>query len=646
MQAGVGANCWPHHNGQGCLNPFTVSPHFPVIPQAAVASQGRPQEEGHAQDEGKKDACWGSLLIKQARCAPDFAPGKNHFQHKFCSNCRAQGVKVEAARIRVMLSNLVHQNGTTVGFWNETAEIEGRYRVINQNAKCQPPIYILLEDPCSPIASSTSLAPVSADLVDDAGLVHLLVSKGTLVPVEPSWEASGRKRRRLPVTHKPPRSQSFPLPTSPAPAVGTAAGLAAGEVVLHEACLEDDVDLDDDGIEDAGRGDFDEILDAFFDNGAMGPRSLPGLAGTAAAQRLPVSHQSGGSSPTSGTESERSTAFLHDGDGPPTSTIEQDSRLSGDSSSDDAAAAYTAASSSSSCIRLQMVSPPTSPPEPPHPPEPAGTAGGGLADQASYAVDLALGLAQKAVGMASTASVLFTALFLVSVAHAVIPAERPQLISPPWALIMPMGAAAPIILQLLLECSRQMQSQKDERAARHRLLGVIVTLAAAGIIGTCRRGPELLQHYLLYAESNLNAGLEEEARARFLAGALGFGNCFTAAVALCLGAVHLVSKPNRLNSPWNTFRAVAILTGLVTCTSNTFIRFWVCPPVGLDGLPFSYPPGRTTSYATSMITMTIVLLMGVGMTSSARARLVGFAARSAARQPLGVTHSISIASFA
>ena len=129
--------------------------------------------------------CWGGVLKgDSSRCDSAFVIGKAHFKNKFCVGCRGQGITIEEKRVRVMppQTSAALKNELTQGFWNRAANI-GYYRLINQTAPCmgQP---LLVTPGEAPPADGETLLPVPRDVVDDHGMITLIVSKGTLVPIQ------------------------------------------------------------------------------------------------------------------------------------------------------------------------------------------------------------------------------------------------------------------------------------------------------------------------------------------------------------------------------------------------------------------------------------------------------------------------------
>jgi hypothetical protein len=151
---------------------------------------------------GADNECWGYIVRggDAHLCTPGFVNGINHFKNKFCPACHDHGMKVDAVRLRVSLPNTpITGNGTTEGFWNASPCYGGRFRVINQTAKCTPPSFVLLEDPDSGLASMPYLTRVQPHYIDEDGLVNVFASRGTLIPYPPGQAERLRllKRQRV-----------------------------------------------------------------------------------------------------------------------------------------------------------------------------------------------------------------------------------------------------------------------------------------------------------------------------------------------------------------------------------------------------------------------------------------------------------------
>eukprot|EP00322_Chrysochromulina_rotalis_P013368 CAMPEP_0115865548 /NCGR_PEP_ID=MMETSP0287-20121206/19778_1 /TAXON_ID=412157 /ORGANISM="Chrysochromulina rotalis, Strain UIO044" /LENGTH=732 /DNA_ID=CAMNT_0003320063 /DNA_START=40 /DNA_END=2238 /DNA_ORIENTATION=+ len=142
--------------------------------------------------------CWGTTVrgSKPYLCVASYKCGVNHLKNKFCPECHKNGIQVAASRLRMLLpTSPLIGNGTTEGFWNthNIINLRGRYRVINQTAKCAPPSFLLLEDHTSGLSAAPFLTNVPASFIDCNGMVTLLVRNGTLVPHDPSRAQRRRK---------------------------------------------------------------------------------------------------------------------------------------------------------------------------------------------------------------------------------------------------------------------------------------------------------------------------------------------------------------------------------------------------------------------------------------------------------------------
>jgi len=164
------------------------------------------------EDLNGKDSCWGQLL-GATKCAPAFKAGKMHFKNKFCDVCRARGFRVSPARVRVTHpDSSFAPNSTGGGFWNVPASPHagyGKYRLINQTAKCHGTPLLVFAEPCG---QQVGLSDMPLDYIDE-GKVMLKVSAGTLVPVDPS---GGRRRRRTkrPADDEEPTVLAQPVPSA------------------------------------------------------------------------------------------------------------------------------------------------------------------------------------------------------------------------------------------------------------------------------------------------------------------------------------------------------------------------------------------------------------------------------------------------
>jgi hypothetical protein len=149
---------------------------------------------------GADNECWGFIVRggDAHLCTPGFVIGINHLKNKLCPACHDNGMKVDAERLRVLLPNApITGNGTTEGFWNASPCYGGRFRVINQTAKCTPPSFVLLEDPVdSRLARKPYLTRVQPHYIDKDGLVNVFASKGTLVPYPPGQAKRLRLHKR------------------------------------------------------------------------------------------------------------------------------------------------------------------------------------------------------------------------------------------------------------------------------------------------------------------------------------------------------------------------------------------------------------------------------------------------------------------
>ena len=133
--------------------------------------------------EEEQPRCWGSIIAGGDGCSPDFAPGMNHLKNKFCARCRSGGVLVPAIRLKVLQAEEHDKwkNTNASGVWSGAG-----YRLINQTVRCSGPRLVVF--PHSLPADVEAGGPLPEEwLISRPGCppsVHLVVSKGTLVPLE------------------------------------------------------------------------------------------------------------------------------------------------------------------------------------------------------------------------------------------------------------------------------------------------------------------------------------------------------------------------------------------------------------------------------------------------------------------------------
>jgi len=132
--------------------------------------------------------CWGSQLTGK-ECTPDFTSGTSRFKFQFCPQCQRDGILLKPARVRVLPQDVVsaYQNPTSHGMW-ASKSISGHtveYRVINHTSKCRGDSMLILRE--ESLASVVGLPSVPQCLLDRAtGDLHLVLSRGTLVPAAPT----------------------------------------------------------------------------------------------------------------------------------------------------------------------------------------------------------------------------------------------------------------------------------------------------------------------------------------------------------------------------------------------------------------------------------------------------------------------------
>ena len=139
--------------------------------------------------------CWGSALSGDgSRCSPGFVAGRGHFKNHFCASCRTFGFSLPTARLRA-LNSTQHAEFDNAGGktpWSDGPDKGAetyRFRLINQTQKCVGPRVIILHPHADSPASSFAALPTR--WVDANGLVHVIVSKGTLTPVDADAYPSG-----------------------------------------------------------------------------------------------------------------------------------------------------------------------------------------------------------------------------------------------------------------------------------------------------------------------------------------------------------------------------------------------------------------------------------------------------------------------
>ena len=190
------------HSLQGADAPLHILAAAGEHMKACMASSSRA-----AAAEAEARPCWGLLLTGNPGCSPGFKAGTGHFKNHFCPSCARDGLRLDPAHARLLPESLraSYLNPTSHGLW-ATVETPGgmsAYRVVNQTAKCTGPPLILTREASSALAldSAAAFPPIPQNYLQN-GELHLALSKGTLVPVEPI-----RQRRES-------------LSTAPAPQLG------------------------------------------------------------------------------------------------------------------------------------------------------------------------------------------------------------------------------------------------------------------------------------------------------------------------------------------------------------------------------------------------------------------------------------------
>ena len=124
--------------------------------------------------------CWGHLLSGgHSQCDANFSTAAGHFIKKFCATCAENGISVCPSRARLLPPDDVKKyvNPTSHHFWSRKHGLV--YRVINQTNRCTgSPILIAFGND---ELDEMGFEPIPDSLVED-GALHLILSKGTLVP--------------------------------------------------------------------------------------------------------------------------------------------------------------------------------------------------------------------------------------------------------------------------------------------------------------------------------------------------------------------------------------------------------------------------------------------------------------------------------
>lgn len=144
-------------------------------------------------------------------CARVFDEPRSHFQHKFCAICKERGVRVDAARVRMVKAEYQHEVGrmtrhafgcandkepNDVFYYAATAALAGRgdvsARLVNNVAHSRGPAFIIFKDAAQvPDPLPAALAPLPEGLTErqqrvgsgmEEETINLIVKMGTLVP--------------------------------------------------------------------------------------------------------------------------------------------------------------------------------------------------------------------------------------------------------------------------------------------------------------------------------------------------------------------------------------------------------------------------------------------------------------------------------
>lgn len=133
-----------------------------------------------SQQRATEKDCWGGLIMGDgAACTPGFVCSKGHFKNKLCPHCVRHGIHIPVSRVCALpAATTTPPNRSDSGVWNASSTEGGSqfFRIINHTARCVGPRLMIFRDH----------APANALAVPESwvrnGLVHLILSKGTLVP--------------------------------------------------------------------------------------------------------------------------------------------------------------------------------------------------------------------------------------------------------------------------------------------------------------------------------------------------------------------------------------------------------------------------------------------------------------------------------
>ena len=130
-------------------------------------------------------ACWSTELAHATMqlhpCMPFWRSGSRHLRYKFCIDCREEGVRVPANRIRMQnpLRKLRYTDGKAKGVWSILTFANG----CTVSFRCAKPDLLIFASELE--AASMNLLPVRATLVDDSGHVHFQLQEHEMVARSP-----------------------------------------------------------------------------------------------------------------------------------------------------------------------------------------------------------------------------------------------------------------------------------------------------------------------------------------------------------------------------------------------------------------------------------------------------------------------------
>lgn len=154
---------------------FPETPAPPVVPNNSGIDAKATIED---------TTCWGGLLqASLADCTPNFVATRGHFKNKLCANCVRDGIHVPVSRICTLAQGAATiPNRSETGVWNtrvgRSVTNSDQFRVINHTARCTGPRIVIFRGE----APSDLHGPPLPERWVHNGMVHLLLSKGTLVP--------------------------------------------------------------------------------------------------------------------------------------------------------------------------------------------------------------------------------------------------------------------------------------------------------------------------------------------------------------------------------------------------------------------------------------------------------------------------------